>query len=266
MTPVLLDQRSIFRAGMTISVGMLAVFFTGYYIGLQKADFGRGMGLNKTIALALPSPAHADTAQYEPQAPQAQLPGANIDVDSPEATAAAFASEQSVARRALTAETKVETAIEETTHQIESAAAGLTQQQTMQLHMASLTVTPALLKAGSEAVSVEPPDSEQAAAGGNEQSSTDDQEVIIDTASADNARYTIQVGVFSDSENAIRKMSELEAHNLSAYTDGYTNKRNQLRFNVRFGYFNNKSSAVAALNSFEQNMSGSGYVTRIRRN
>jgi hypothetical protein len=72
--------------------------------------------------------------------------------------------------------------------------------------------------------------------------------------------------VFADSQNAMRRMSELESQHLSAYTDGYTNKRNELRFNVRFGYFKDKSSALAALNSFEQNMSGSGYIASIRRN
>ena len=54
MKPVLLDQKSIFKTGIMISLTMLVVFFSGYYIGHQKADSGKGMGLNKTMALALP--------------------------------------------------------------------------------------------------------------------------------------------------------------------------------------------------------------------
>jgi cell division septation protein DedD len=269
MTPVLLDQRSIFKAGITLSLGMLAVFFTGYYIGLQKADFGRGMGLNKTIALALPRPAHADTAQYEPLTPQAQLPGADIDVDSPEATAAVIETRQVDAAQVGTAETKVETAIEETTQQIENAAASAndTKQHNDQLQLASLSVAAEVFETGANTAVIQQPDN-QAGAVKDELhlSGSAEQPLIIDTASAEDARYTIQVGVFAAAGNAIRRMSELEAHKLSAYTDGYTNQRNQLRFNVRFGYFNNKASAVAALNDFEQHLSGSGYVTRIRRN
>ena len=89
---------------------------------------------------------------------------------------------------------------------------------------------------------------------------------LPDTATADDARYTIQVGVFADAENALRRKSELESQQLNAYINEYRNKRDEPRFNVRFGFFAGKSSAVAALTRFEQDMSGSGYVTRIRRN
>jgi hypothetical protein len=73
------------------------------------------------------------------------------------------------------------------------------------------------------------------------------------------------VGVFADEDNALRRLSELEALQLSAYVNEYANKREEVRYTVRFGYFKNKSSALAALDVFEQNLSGSGYVARIRR-
>jgi len=272
MTPVLLDQRSIFRAGISLSIGMLVIFFTGYYIGHQKADSGKSLGLNKTIALALPSPAHADTTGYDPLIPKAQIPGANIDVDSPEDKAADSVSEAQTVTHMHQAEAEVEAVIKETTDKIEKPAASdrSAGQGDGQLQLASLAITPGVFKIGSEAGVIDQARDKQVNAG-DEQQFNDNIESggnteITDTASAADARYTIQVGVFADSENAIRRMSELESNNLSSYTDGYTNKRDQLRFNVRFGYFKDKSSAVAALNSFQQNMSGSGYVARIRRN
>ena len=255
MTPVLLDQKSLFRAGMAVSCTMLVVFFSGYYVGHQKAGSGKVMELNKTIALALPGPAHADSTEYEPHIPRLRVPGAYIDVDSPDETAAAINEKEQAATQAHSLETEVQTVINETTSRIENPAAGdvSTMQDNQQLHLASLAVTPDVINTGDD----------QPFSGSIESGS---QTEIMDTASAEDARYTIQVGAFADSQNAIRRMSELESENLSAYTNGYRNKRDELRFNVRFGYFNNKSSALTALNSFQQNMSGSGYIVRIRRN
>jgi cell division septation protein DedD len=135
-------------------------------------------------------------------------------------------------------------------------------QDNQQLHLASLAITPDVFKTGND-TDVTNTGDDQLPGGSIESGS---QTEIMDTANAEDARYTIQVGAFADSQNAIRRMSELESENLSAYTNGYRNKRDELRFNVRFGYFNNKSSALTALNSFQQNMSGSGYIVRIRRN
>ena len=69
----------------------------------------------------------------------------------------------------------------------------------------------------------------------------------------------------TEQDNALRRLSELESLQLSAYVNEHTNKREEIRYTVRFGYFKNKSSALAALDVFEQNLSGSGYVARIRR-
>ena len=272
MTPILLDQTSIFRAGVAVSVTMLVVFSSGYYIGLQKSDSGKGMELNKTIALALPGPAHADTTEYEPHIPQAQIPGAYIDVDSPDESTAATNSRQQTATHAHKTGADVENVINETTSTIETPAVSdvSAAQDNQQLHLASLAIATDISSKGDDTDVIHKADDQTIKTGENQQLSdtieSGIQAQIIDTASVEDARYTIQVGAFADSQNAIRRMSELESLNLSAYTDGYTNKRNELRFNVRFGYFKDKSSALAALNSFEQNMSGSGYIARIRRN
>ena len=273
MTPILLDQTRIFRAGMAISVCMLAVFSSGYYIGHQKADSGRGMELDNTIALALPAPAHADTTAYEPHIPRAQMPGAYIDVDSPdEETSAGISSRQQVVTQAHSAGTDIENVINETTNTIETpAVSGVPAVQDHQpVHLASLAITADITGKGDETDVINKPDDQPKNTGGNQHLSGGNgsgaQVEIIDTATAEDARYTIQVGAFADSQNALRRMYELESLNLSAYTDGYRNKQNEFRFNVRFGYFKDRSSALAALNSFEQNMSGGGYIARIRRN
>lgn len=267
MKPVLLDQSSMFKAGLALSVGMLVVFCSGYYTGLQKAVPGAGLGLNKTIALALPRPAHANTAEFEQPVPLIQAPGADIDVDSPDAGITAASVDD---KHAFTQANTVDSVIKTTTDTIEQAAVKKTAvADPAELQLASLTVTPeVLVHTGKKAETTEPGDGDQQRAAAqlqNEAAAANDAQ-ITDTATAEDARYTIQVGVFADSSNAMRKMNELESLNLSAYTNGYTNKRDELRFNVRFGYFNNKSSATSALSIFENSMAGNGYVARIRRN
>jgi len=257
---------------MAVSVTMLVVFFSGYYIGQQKADSGTGMELNKTIALALPGPALADTAEYQSHIPREQIPGAYINVDSPDGTTAGINSGQQAVAQADGAGADVENVINQTTSTIETPAVSEVHavQDNQQLHLASLAITADVYSMGDNTDVINKTNDQAKNTGGDQQPSGNSESgsytEITDTANAEDARYTIQVGSFADSQNAIRRMSELESMNLSAYTDGYSNKHNELRFSVRFGYFKDKSSALAALNNFEQNMSGSGYIARIRRN
>lgn len=272
MTPVLLDQKSIFRASITIVLAMAVVFVSGYYTGYQKAESGKGVDLNKTMVLALPKPAHADVSEFEPFTPQAQIPGADIDVDSPEAAADVIDDEEHTATQANKAETKVAAVIKQTTNAIEMPAPVGNQRghNKQRLQLALLATASAERNTAKAASVIEFTDKEHQHADDSQPPAvsieSNGQARIIDSASADDARYTIQVGVFADAENAMRRKVELESQQLTAYINEYKNKRDELRFNVRFGYFKDKSSAVSALTRFEQNLSGSGYITRIRQN
>jgi cell division protein FtsN len=262
MAPVLLDQRSLLKAGIAITLVLCMVFCSGYYVGVHKAGTGNSVAFNKTMALALPRPAHADTAEYEPSAPQQHLPGAYIDVDSPDNKESHIEGNTRPAVQISNAGADVESVIKQTTNNIEEAgvkeAAALHEDHLLQL--ASLSVAPGVSNQvdSRNTVIVHADDSAVTV--------TATEPVLPDTARAGDARYTIQVGVFADAENALRRKSELESQQLNAYINEYRNKRDEPRFNVRFGFFARKSSAVAALTRFEQDMSGSGYVTRIRRN
>ena len=270
MTPVLLDQRSIFKAGITISIGMLVVFVCGYYFGHHKAVSGGGMELNQTIALALPRPAHAKTEAFEPQLPQRPAPGADIDVDSPDELVVAGADDAVAPEPQSDASAAIDAVIGQTTDSIESPIAeSATETAGTQLQLASLGTAPAVFETGAETALTETSaDSLQNPGAGHQHAdapAAGTASAISDTANAEDARYTIQVGVFADEDNALRRLSELESLQLSAYVNEYTNKREEVRYTVRFGYFKNKSSALAALDIFEQDLSGSGYVARIRR-
>ena len=88
---------------------------------------------------------------------------------------------------------------------------------------------------------------------------------IVETANVDNARYSIQVGMYSSFDNAAKKVEKLLTDDLNAYIHEYQNQKDEIRYNVRFGYFDTFSSAGTALKVFEHSYAGSGYIAHINR-
>jgi cell division protein FtsN len=276
MAPLLLDHRSLFRAGLYLGLCGVLIFFGGYYTGYQKAAQNGDIAMSRTMALALPGAALADASEFEPQVPVTTEPGADIDVDSPDNTVAktthshdidteqakpGVLGEQSnppsVANKMQVVNTQPEKAIsnnnstepEVASSKHASGSVSIVNKVATEkpdLQLASLKVTPEVLESTDDATIV--------------------QNQLIDTADANSARYTIQVGMYADMGNAERRVAELEAQQLSAYIDAYTNKQDKERFNVRFGYFNSMSSARKALAVYENQFSGSGYIASMRRN
>jgi hypothetical protein len=54
----------------------------------------------------------------------------------------------------------------------------------------------------------------------------------------------------------------LQAQQFDAYVTDYTNKKDEIRYNVRFGYFADKKLAIAALDEFKTRQKGDGYLVR----
>jgi cell division septation protein DedD len=74
------------------------------------------------------------------------------------------------------------------------------------------------------------------------------------------AKYSIQVGMYGSLVNAEMMVEKLRIQNLHAYVSDYINKKNEVRFNVKFGYFPNKKIANTALNDYIDIQSGDGYL------
>lgn len=285
MAPLLLDHHSLFRAGLVLSFGLVLIFFGGYYAGYQKAVQNGDVAMSKTVALALPGPALAASSDYELQVPEV-APGADIDVDSPDATdnnTIVAADSQFDDASDSTGDATIQTIV------ISSADQDVTPTETQNLATSNSPVSKSGEKQNIESKSAHATtvsDTEESTviqveteqtplqlasltvtpevlAVGDEANPT---AIITDTADVSNARYTIQVGMYADIINAERRVSELEQQQLSAYIDEYTNRQEKQRFNVRFGYFDTLFSARAALEAFEAKTSATGYVARMRRN
>ena len=107
------------------------------------------MELNRTIALALPRPAHAETGAFEPRLPQQLAPGADIDVDSPDEPAVVDADDGAIAKQRPDASAAIDAAIDQTTASIESPVAEpATETAGAQLQLASLGTAPAVFGTG----------------------------------------------------------------------------------------------------------------------
>jgi len=88
---------------------------------------------------------------------------------------------------------------------------------------------------------------------------------IIDNASEVDAQYSIQVGLYGIKVNAERRVDELKAMNLSGHLTDFVNSKGDTLYNVRFGYFLDKASVLAALETYQQQHTGDGYVIRLKQ-
>ncbi len=89
-------------------------------------------------------------------------------------------------------------------------------------------------------------------------------ELLRGAATADNARYSIQIGMYGNRVNAENLVVLLMAEGYAAYLSEYTNKNHQLRYNVRFGYYGDKQRAMRALQHYADNHQGNGYLVRLQ--
>lgn len=231
MAPLLLDQRRLIKTGLYLCLMIAVVFFSGYYSGFSAgyghAESHAARNAPIPVALALPEPAYTDSGAFEPQPPAVIEPGADIDVDAPDAGPAV------AARPALAGAEEF----------AERASAGgavrLSEPAGPILQVASLDVTPDVI-AGVNAASP-----------------------LASNASPDEADYSIQTGMYGNLRNAEIRLESLGMSGLDAYIDEFTNAANQARFNVRFGFYRDRASARAALQVYEAQFAGEGYIVRV---
>lgn len=252
--PVMLDHRIIKRIGLGIIAAILVVFAGGYYLGSQGA-FNPDAHAPAESVLGQTAPGH-DIYQLDSRAPLlvTQIESINVDmaverpdpllaVEKPEASEepvllpredSGTAAEDSVAPRAINTEDR------RATNLIKQAATLL--EPVMEKHLGP-PVPDTQTDTQLPAADIRPVDQPMASSSRVKQ-----------------PRYSIQVGMFKRLDNAEKQVELLKMTGLDAYLIEFTNKQDQLRYNVRLGYFSDKPDAQAALESYISNRGGSGYV------
>jgi len=233
MAPILLDHARIKRLWMGMVLALTVVFLSGYVVGFKKAEVKLASSVD-TQDLALPETLAETPTLMEPVVPAQAEPGETIDVD--------------IADTGLDITNELTTVV--VVEPVKPAAQLAEVAQVEPVLPASLTAFPPArpLAIGGPAVT-DPEQSEEL--------------LIQDTANEETASYTIQVGMYGQLDNAEHKVEGLIATDLSAYLTDYMNKKNEIRYNVRFGYFADRQSAREALAIFEKEFSGSGYIVRM---
>lgn len=296
VAPVLLDHRSYKRILLSFVVLGVGSFFGGYISGFEKAEdvLMAEMG---SMDLVLPVVDISELAMVEAQVPEIEEPGASIDVDSADLNVvdkvtvkkpAVVKSDKKLAAVVSPAKTSpevkqvteakpVDIPLEQKTEVVEEVIAEAPVKPLLKPIIKKPVIvaqaeTSALEPKLPEALGIGGPPTEshiKVFSGESRQASVEPQTIetqnIVDDASEETARYSIQVGMYSSFDNAANRVEELLDKKLNAYIHDYKNKQDKTRYNVRFGYFATLASAKQALSVFEQNYAGSGYVARINR-
>ena len=221
MSPILLDNRGILKLGVTAATVVVLVFSSGFLFGYHQAN-EQNVRSTASEPLVLPVKNAQLAIDVQQQVPEVVDAGKVIDVDQPEPAKASTTKTLLPTKTSKTQE--IDSSIKKISGEVKpSIAAG---------DKNEITLNDA---ANSAPVSISG-------------------EVLA------NAKYSIQVGMYGRLANAEIMAEKLRLQNLRAYVTDYLNKKNEVRFNVKFGYFPNKKIANTALQEYINIQSGDGYL------
>ena len=280
MAPILIDNRGLIKLGLISVLTTVFVFAAGFFSGYQQATTFFAAG-SEVKTLALPEPAVLLESEVEPKLPDTIVAGAEIDVDRPQLeskantknsaveakasvslnkekvsktkTSAAPASKKPASEKAISsAQTGKPT--NKVSNKVSSEDKNSINKENLLSNKQSIKESPVKEKLTSTALENE---SAQSVA-------TSEADLIVlaslTSAELNNIKYSIQVGTYRRLVNAENMMRMLQAQYLDAYVSDYTSKKNENRYNVRFGYFVDKKSARTALDNYIKSQKGDGYL------
>jgi len=230
ISPVLIDSRSQFKLAFWAAVFSLLVFAGGFVSGFQRASEQRLV--SETLPLKLPPVAVSNnTGIVSAKEPVRLAPGAQIDVDLPDNAAGNMELEQGNPAVSV-----------QTTRKNESLR--------VIVDKADRKQTRATVNAARSQIM---------------QAETEDREngnTATVAKQEPEKRYTIQAGTYSRLENAQIMLGQLQQQQLDAYLTDYRNRKNQIRYNVRFGAFASKKTAREQLAQYLGQAGRDAYIVK----
>ncbi len=258
MAPLLIDSKDLVKFGLIAVIVTITVFTGGFLIGYHQATNFYFAG-SEVQALPLPGKIANDEAA-ELQLPTVIEAGAEIDVDQP-------GKADQLHPPVLANKTKSSNAV-----QIKSQSGSSVKKSEVKIPVAEATKkkmrgkTAATVTADNKTqnvVQLSKQDIDSAIVVVNKKVVDKTFKAAVFTAEElQKIKYSIQVGMYGRLINAENMMQMLQAQQLDAYITDYTNKKNEIRYNVRFGYFSDKKSALNKLNTFKNIQKGDGYLVK----
>ena len=238
MAPILIDNRGLIKLGLISLLTVFVVFSAGYFIGYQKATVFYSTA-SEIENLELPERNLVDASNIAPQSPESVTAGEDIDVDQPVVTRTADAQDQSnhvaVIKPAKTTITSLKN----------SANIDLPSEESIEVEQ----------QASSKSIQ-----SSNSSMGDNSNKTKKIDVSSLTNNELNKIKYSVQVGVYGNLINAENKAKMLQSQQFDAYVADYKNKKNEVRYNVRFGYYTNKKAAILGLKKYKDAEKGDGYL------
>jgi len=262
MAPILIDGRGLFKLGFSAVIITALIFFGGFFAGYQKASAFYQYA-SDAQPLMLPDVTGNTGAERDARVPQVALAGEDIDVDQPEVLSSAGGLEKPLAhddihahaatsdkampeRKTSADHNKVYVDKENASKQHASKPHASKQQDDLKHDdiRHELDITASIVSTAEASTDV----------------------YGLTAEELEKAKYSIQVGMYGSIINAENMMKMLQAQKLNAYLSEYKNKKDEIRYNVRFGLFQNKGLAVEKLDQYNSLGRGDGYLVRFSVN
>ena len=284
MAPILIDNRGLIKLGLISVITTVIVFAAGFLSGYQQATTFYVAGSEVEI-LALPVPAVLLETDVGPQVPDTIVAGADIDVDQPQVESKANTKNSAVESKVFTSSNneKVNKTNEAPTSNKPASLghASIAQSGKLSNKVSSddtntlnnntrfsfkeSSIKESSIKESSIKESIkETVTSNSFQNESGESAATKEPDLIVvaslTSAELNNIKYSIQVGIYGRLINAENMMRMLQTQHLDAYVSDDTSKKNEIRYNVRFGYFVDKKSAISALKNYINKQKGDGYL------
>lgn len=263
MAPILIDSRDLLKFGLISILTAVSVFSAGFLFGHQQAAAFYLAG-SDIQSLSLPEKVADIESDIEPQMPDTIHAGEDVDVDQPELTVNEAVLSLAASK---SSSTKSNTEIYDMAVLTDSKSADdkplVTNQSINDEHKnsqkESIETTRNKIAEENVAESIVSADADK------DINQEEYLAVVPSSFTSDELnkiKYSIQVGMYGRLENAENMVEALQAQRLNAYVSDYKNKKGEVRYNVRFGYFIDKKAALSALKKYKNNQNGDGYLVR----
>ena len=244
MAPILIDNRGMIKLGFIAVIVTTLTFSGGFVSGYQQATTHSLTG-SEIESLILPVKDTSLASEVAQQKPETVELGEIIDVDQAEPASTAEAVLVTKAQVLTLPETLPEV-LPETPLETPLETQIATQSPTAGKEELTIAVKPS--------VSI---DSKQDL---SPKKTADSEATVVTNDVREEAKYSAQVGVYGRLANAEKMVEKLQSQNLNAYVSDYLNRKKEVRFNVRFGYFADRKTAITALRKYREQLNGDGYL------
>ena len=256
MAPILIDSRDLIKLGLISTLTAFFVFSAGFLFGHQKAA-SYYIAESQPEALFLPEKVASVENDIAPQVPEVIDAGEEIDVDQPALES------KTMAHMISATEPRSEIRnmnLHDSALAVDNESADTSLAVNQNLNTDGIRIQSASIGAIVSGVS----ESDTSENAGTDEVQ-EHQAILVSSFTPDELnkiKYSIQVGMYGRLINAENMMEVLQAKQLNAYVSDYTNKKDEVRYNVRFGYFADKKTALTALKVYKSNKNGDGYLVK----